>query len=318
MTRLADPKPETTEQFSPLLFIGVNSATLVGLLSVVRLGFPAVWAEQIHAGWGPGAVAFVAISLVNSFIEYFLHRYVLHTPAVPWVRRLYRQHTLHHGLTHIGLKRMPDGRGILFVENRFPIVEEHQGEAAFFPWYSLAVFAAIISPGLALLQWVLPHYPWFMAGYLSLSTSLVLYEGLHALNHLPFEKWAPLIADARWGGVWRRAYGFHLRHHAVTDCNESISGFFGLPITDWIFGTCILPRTLYASGEEWKPEDFRSPRPRKVIRWLDARAAAAVERRRERAAQLIRSSTAKPARPEVALHPSQPAHLPPTGPHRSR
>jgi hemolysin III len=225
-------------------------------------------------------VAFVAIGLVNSFFEYFLHRYVLHTPAVPLVRRLYRQHTLHHGLTHIGLRRMRDNRGILFVENNFPIVEAQQGEAAFFPWYSLAAFAAILSPLLALLQWVFPTYPWFLAGFASLTTSLMLYEGIHALNHLPFEKWAPLIAHPRWGAFWRRVYAFHLRHHAVTDCNESISGFFGLPVADWVFGTCVIPQTLYASGEEWTPGEFRSPRPRRLIRWMDARAASAVQRRR--------------------------------------
>jgi hemolysin III len=144
----------------------------------------------------------------------------------------------------------------------------------------LAAFAAILSPLLALLQWVFPTYPWFLAGFASLVTSLTLYEGLHALNHLPFEKWSPLIAHPRWGAFWRRVYAFHLRHHAVTDCNESISGFFGLPITDWVFGTCVIPQTLYASGEEWTPGKFRSPRPRKLIRWMDARAASAVQRRR--------------------------------------
>ena len=85
-----------------------------------------------------------------------------------------------------------------------------------------------------------------------------------------------------WGRFWRPVYSFHLRHHAVIDCNESVSGFFGLPVADWVFGTCKIPRTIYADGEEWKPENFVAPRPRRFIEWLDAHANRVVESRRAR------------------------------------
>ena len=163
-----------------------------------------------------------------------------------------------------------DGRGILFIENKFPITEPEQGEASFFPWYSLAVFALVLSPLLALLQWLFPSFPWFLAGFAALAVSLTLYEVLHAINHWPFEKWEPLIQHPRWGWYWRPAYAFHLRHHAVIDCNESISGFFGLPVADWAFGTCVIPQTVYAEGEEWTPDKFRSPRPRWIIRAISS------------------------------------------------
>jgi hemolysin III len=107
-----------------------------------------------------------------------------------------------------------------------------------------------------------------------------LYEVLHAINHWSFEKWAPLIEHPTWGRFWRPVYSFHLRHHAVIDCNESVSGFFGLPVADWVFGTCLIPQTIYADGEEWKPENFVAPRPRGLIRWLDAYAHRTVEERR--------------------------------------
>jgi hemolysin III len=168
----------------------------------------------------------------------------------------------------------------LFIENKFPIVEPEQGEASFFPWYSMAIFAAILSPLLAGLQWVLPSWPWFFSGFAALAVSLTLYEVLHAVNHWPFETWEPLITHPRWGRFWRPAYAFHLRHHAVIDCNESISGFFGLPLADWVFGTCVMPKTIYADGEEWAPEKFVSPRPRWFIRRLDRWAAGFVKWRR--------------------------------------
>ena len=272
-----------TEEFSLPLFVLTVLATLAGLVSAIRLFVPDVWAAQFMAPLWKGVVAFLLVSLVNCFIEYFFHRYVLHLPASPLLRRLYKQHTLHHALTRIARKQSRDGRGILFIENKFPIVEPEQGEASFFPWYSLTIFALLLSPLLALLQWQFPSFPWFFGGFAALAVSLTLYEVLHAINHWPFEKWAPLIQHRRWGWFWRPAYAFHLRHHAVTDCNESISGFFGLPIADWIFATCVIPQTIYAEGEEWTPDKFRSPTPRWLIRRLDTWAERVVQRRRDRA-----------------------------------
>jgi hemolysin III len=269
------------EEFSLPLFVLTVLATLVALLAALRLLAPVVWTAQFLAPVWQGVTAFLVISLVNTFVEYFFHRYVLHTPAIPFLRRLYKQHTLHHALTRIARKQSRDGRGILFIENKFPIIEPEQGEASFFPWYSLAIFALVLSPLLALLQWLLPTFPWFFGGFAALAVSLTLYEVLHAINHWPFEKWEPLITHPFWGRFWMPAYAFHLRHHAVIDCNESISGFFGLPVADWVFGTCVIPQTIYAEGEEWTPDKFRSPTPRAIIARLDAWADRVVRQRRE-------------------------------------
>lgn len=273
------------EEFSLPIFVLTVLASLAGLLAALRLFVPDVWTIQFVAPFWKGCVAFFAVSLFNAFMEYFFHRYVLHAPAIPFLRRLYRQHTRHHALTRIARKQGRHGRGILFIENKFPIIEPEQHEAAFFPWYSLAVFALVLSPLLALLQWLFPSFPWFLGGFAALATSLTLYEILHAINHWPFEKWEPLITHPRWGKFWQPVYGFHLRHHAVTDCNESISGFFGLPLADWVFGTCVIPQTVYADGEEWAEEKFSSPNPRGFIRRLDAWTFRVVQQRRAAAAE---------------------------------
>lgn len=269
--------------FSLSLFAFTIATTFAGLLALLRLLSPETWNAQFTPPFWMAAVAFVAVSFGICFVEYFFHRYLLHTPAVPFLRRLYRQHTLHHALTRIARKPSRDGKGIIFIENKFPITEEEQHEAAFFPWYSMAVFAAVLTPFFIALQFVLPGFPWFVAGFAALANSLTLYEVLHAINHWPLEKWEPLITHPRWGRFWQPAYGFHLRHHAVIDCNESISGFFGLPVADWIMGTCVIPKTVYADGEEWSPEKFDRPRPRALIRMLDAWALASVRRNRARA-----------------------------------
>lgn len=268
------------EEFSLPLFALTVAITLAALFAALHLAAPEVMAAQWRASFAAAMAAFVAISLLNCFVEYFFHRYLLHTPALPLLRRLYRQHTLHHALTHIVRRPARDGRAILCVENKFPIVEPEQGEASFFPWYALAVFALVLTPLFALLQWLLPAFPWFLSGYAALAVSLTLYEVLHAINHWPLTSWAPLLTHRIWGAFWRPIYGFHLRHHAVTDCNESVSGFFGLPVADWLFRTCVIPRTVYAQGEASDAEMFRSPRPIAPIAWLDARAKRAVSDRR--------------------------------------
>lgn len=281
MSHSHDPSSAAVhEEFSLPLFAVTVLGTLVVLWGALWLFAPSVWTAQWLGTPTKALVAFVVVSLGNCFFEYFFHRYLLHTSALPFVRRLYKQHTLHHALTHIVRRPARDGRAILCIENKFPIVEPEQGEASFFPWYSLGVFCLLATPFLAVLQLFAPSFPWFISGYAALAFSITLYEVLHAINHWSLDKWAPLLTHPLWGRLWRPVYGFHLRHHAVTDCNESISGFFGLPVADWVFRTCIIPRTVYADGELSDPEMFRKPRPRAPIAWLDEWAKRSVQRRR--------------------------------------
>ncbi len=272
------------EKFSLPLFLFTVAASLAGLAALLKLIAPAtVWDAQLSASAWHFVAAFLAMHLLTCFFEYVFHRYVLHKPVVPFLSRFYKQHTLHHSLTRIGRRVTPGGRTVPFVENVYPVTEPEQGEASFFPWYTLAVFAAIITPLLALLQWLAPAFPWFFAGYGAFAFALALYEIFHAIEHWPFERWAPLIEHRHFGWLWRKIYSFHLRHHAVIDCNEAISGFFTLPVFDWLFGTFILPKSLYAHGSEWNPAEFKSPRPCALIRWCDAQADALVQARRQRA-----------------------------------
>jgi hemolysin III len=265
-----------------LLTVAISLAALAGLL---WLAAPApVWQAQISSGWAAFAVAFLVMTMFNCFVEHGFHRYVLHKPVVPFLSRLYKQHTLHHNLTRIGRRRTPGGREVPVVENIYPITTPEQGEASFFPWFTLAGFAAFVTPLLIVLQWLAPSFPWFFAGYGAIAASLCLYEIFHAIEHWSFEeKWLPLIERPRTGWFWRKVYSFHLRHHAVIDCNEAISGFFTLPVADWVLGTYIMPKSLYLDGSEWKPEEFTSPRPCALIRWCDAQSDALIKRRREQA-----------------------------------
>jgi hemolysin III len=279
-------KPKVEEEFSLPLFLFVVTVSFAAVLGLVWWLAPhTVWVAQVGGSWWMLLGTFLAVSMFNCFMEFFFHRYVLHKPVLPFLSYFYRQHTHHHSLTRITRRRTPGGMEVNFVENFYPIVEQEQKEASFFPWYTFLIFAACLTPMFALLQWVMPSLPWFLGGYAALAASLMLYEIFHAIEHWSFEKWGPLIDHPRWGGFWRKIYSFHLRHHAVIDCNEAISGFFILPVADWVFGTCIIPGVLYKHGQTVAEEkEFLSPRPVGLIRWLDHLTDQMVKTRRQRAA----------------------------------
>lgn len=280
---------EHEEKFSPWLFIATVTLTLAGLFAILAWALPSLWRGQLAAPWWSLASCFVAVHALAGVFEFFFHRYILHAPLLPLLGYFYKQHTLHHALTHVGYHRskVSDEQVPGLVENghvarnRFPIQEETQHEASYFPWYSLLVFALVVTPLLALAQWLLPTAPVFLGGYLAVAFSLSLYELIHAVEHWPQDTWDRLIARPRMGRFWRKAYAFHLRHHADIRCNEGISGVFGLPLVDFALGTYVDPDTLYTHGERVHADEFRSPRPRfAFIRWLDRKADEAVKRRR--------------------------------------
>lgn len=285
MSESAPARTAKEEEFSLPLFAATVLISLAVLFAGLRFAAPAVWDAQFAAPLWKAVAVFLGLSMVTCFMEFFFHRYILHLPAIPGLGRLYRQHTLHHALTRIGRGTMKNGRRIMVVENKFPILGPEQKEGSFFPWFAMLGFALFILPLLVVLNWLMPSFPWIAAGFLTVAVSLAIYEVWHAINHWTLDIWLPLMEHRVWGGFWRAIYSFHLRHHAVIDCNESVSGFFGLPVADWVFGTCIMPRTIYADGEEWRAENFVAPRPRAVIRWLDRLAQDAIQQRRRELAE---------------------------------
>jgi len=277
------------ERLSIRLFLFTIASTLVVLCTAFAWVRPELWRVQWEAGWPALAGVFLIAHLLGAFGEFFFHRYVFHIPTFPVLVYFYKQHTLHHALTRVSYKRSAAGQPILphlvEVQNLYPIEKDPQREASFFPWYSLAAFAGVLTPFLALLQWLLPTLPIVLGGWLGIAWSLTLYELLHAVEHLPQATWDRLVTRPRTGRFWRKAYAFHLRHHADIRCNESVSGFFGIPLPDLVFGTYIDPETLYPHEGEIPMGEFHSQPPRfRLIRWLDARADQAVASRRMRAA----------------------------------
>ena len=275
----AEPK------FSVTLFAITNALTFAGLCGILAFLAPSVWRAQLAAPWWMLAIVILGAHCAAGVFEFFFHRYVLHAPLLPFLSRFYKQHTLHHALTRVGFQKAKRGQPAMpyLVENHYPIEHEKQFEASYFPWYTLAIFVGLGCIAFAPAQWLLPQYPIFLGGFIGITFSLCLYEIIHAIEHWPQTTWDRLVTEPTTGPFWRKAYAFHLRHHADIRCNEAISGIFGLPLPDLILGTYIDPETLYTHGRAAEPKEFVSPRPRfAFIRWLDQRADQSIKRRRQR------------------------------------
>jgi hemolysin III len=269
------------QRFSISWFIVQAVAQYAALMVVFRFALPKVWAAQFAAGWLPVVLVFLGMHLFMCFFEWAFHRYVLHAMVSRPLNTFASAHRSHHGLTPIKLQPASEGSD-RYVLNRYPITEEEQHQDSAFPWWALAAWWLLFTPLLALLQWALPSLPVLFGGYAAITWSMFLYEILHAIEHLPYEWWKRATEHPRFGSVWRQIYGFHHMHHANIGCNEAISGFFGLPVADWAFGTYHQPKELLLEGRVATAKDFAVPPPPALVRRLDEWA-------RKRESQLRRS-----------------------------
>jgi hemolysin III len=257
------------KKFSILWFSILTVGQYASLLIAFRLLLPKVWARQFASGWVALLLAFLAAHLFTCFFEWAFHRYVLHSVTTRWLLYFPRGHRSHHDLTPIRLQPVSAGSDRV-VLNRYPIVDEAQYPDSAFPAYALLAFWALFTPLLVGVQLLLPRAPVLMGGYAAITWSMCMYEILHAIEHRSYDWWKHATEHPRFGAFWRRLYGFHHMHHANISCNEAISGFFSLPVADWVFGTYHQPKDLLLEGRLATAKDFAIKPPIPPVRWLDA------------------------------------------------
>jgi hemolysin III len=255
-------------KFSIFWFTIQTLAQLAVLLLAFRTFLPEVWSAQFTYGWVGILLVFLGMHMVMAFFEWGFHRYVLHAIVTGPLARFANAHRNHHGLTSIRLQPVQTGSD-RYVLNEYPITEAEQYPDSAFPPYAYIAFTAIFSPLLIGLQFLFPTLPMMLGGLIAITFSMSLYEILHAIEHLPYEWWKKATEHPRFGKMWSKIYGFHHMHHANVSCNEAISGFFGLPVPDWVFGTYHQPKELLLEGRVATAKDFAVPRPPKLVQWLD-------------------------------------------------
>ncbi len=228
--------------------------------------FPEMLKGQLAMGLLAFLLAFLLTHLCWCLFEFFFHRYVLHLTLFPFLETFKRKHNAHHELTYV--RKLETATGTV-IKNDFPIVRDDQRPHSAFPWWTLAAFFAVNTPLIFLLQWLLPTFPILLSGYVSIFVSYVGYEVIHAYEHRSYDLWwKPRIAHPRFGRYWQRFYAFHVNHHVAPRANESISGFLGFPLADWIFGTYKKTSVVMIDGAKPGPHDFSAPEGYLIIRTL--------------------------------------------------
>jgi hemolysin III len=260
-----------TKHFSVLFFAITIIISVAICLTTFAFVAPTVWQTQLDANWKTHLFVFCLCHLAYGIFEHPFHRYVLHVPLIPGLIRFYKAHTHHHRLTVVAWQ--PAG-----VKNKYAIITEEQHENSFFPWYSYLAFALVLTPFIMCVQFIFPSAPILLEAYLALAFSMSLYEIKHAKDHKDLKEWLPRLEHSNpilnW--FWNLVYSHHIGHHASIYMNMNISGFFGIPIGDMLFGTLVFPRTRYPAGAQIDKSKFNPPIPYPWTRWLDVQAEKSI------------------------------------------
>ena len=175
------------------------------------------------------ALAFVVAALLNSFIEWFAHRFILH--GTRFGRFAYELHHVgHHGMFGAG-------------ETYHAQDDFMRSHVTFVP-RDYFLFLLVTTPIWAAAEFIAQR-PFLIGGVLATLTGLQLFNSFHWRFHVPSDTW------------FQRSRFFlflkehHRAHHADMRSNFNVYFF---PLADWVLGT-LRKSVPPPKAPEPKPED---------------------------------------------------------------
>lgn len=169
-------------------------------------GGPVEW----FAAWN--AIAFAGAFLVNSFVEWTAHRYVLH--GTRFGRFAYDLHDRQHHVIF-------DGGSYYHAKDDFA-----RAHITFVP-RDYILFLLVTTP-----IWIgaelLAGCPFLVGGVLATLAGLQMFNSFHLWFHDPRDSWFERTR------FFRFLKEHHRLHHEDPKCNLNV---FFLPVADWVFGT---------------------------------------------------------------------------------
>jgi Fatty acid hydroxylase len=162
------------------------------------------------------AAGFLFWTILDSFMEWLLHRYVMHRPLGKF-RYPFRAHALVH-------------HRVFRADDSYHLQCENDKETIPMAWWNGPVLVTLaVLPALPL-TWVLGSWS-FLAGAAAATIAYFgMYEYLHWCMHLPKQR---VIERS---GLFFRLNGHHLLHHRYMHKNFNVV----LPLADLCFGTLLL------------------------------------------------------------------------------
>jgi hypothetical protein len=170
--------------------------------------FSGAFSWQAHLMWG--AIAFLGCLFTNSFIEWIVHKFVMHKP---FIRYGFLHQTSHHGM--------------FGSDHTYHAQNEDDKHHVLFTWREYALFM-FLTPILYIPMEMLVKRPIFVGCMLAVFFGLQMFNSLHWRFHVPQETW------------FQRSRFFlflkehHRLHHA--DMTKNFNVYF-FPFADWMLGT---------------------------------------------------------------------------------
>jgi hypothetical protein len=166
--------------------------------------------------WFWSAVGFATATVLASFIEWALHRFVMHRPLGPF-HYPFRTHTLVH---HRRFR----------ADQTYHLKDEKDKETIPMAWWNGPVLIALsLLPFLAL-AWALAHWGLAVGALTAFAGYYGAYEYMHWCMHLPRQRCIERT------GLFFRLNGHHLLHHRYLHKNFNVV----LPLADLCLGTLLL------------------------------------------------------------------------------
>ena len=159
---------------------------------------------------------FIGAVVVCSFLEWVLHRYIMHRPLGKFVYP-YRAHTLTH-------------HRVFRADKTYHLVNEKDMEKIAMAWWNGPVLIAVAQIPMIPVAWLTGQWGLLCGTTLAVSCYYGAYEYLHWCMHLPKQR------RVERSGIFFRLNGHHLLHHRYMNTNYNVV----FPLADWVLGTLLL------------------------------------------------------------------------------
>lgn len=167
---------------------------------------------------GVGAVISVIFA---SFLEWALHRYIMHRPLGNFRYPFERHALIHHH--------------VFKADETYHLINEADRRTIPMAWWNGPLLIAIGMIPFAIFSLITGHWGFLVGGTLACSAYYGAYEYMHWCMHLPKKR------SVERSGIFFRLNGHHLLHHRYMGKNFNVV----LPLADLCLGTLLLRSKLH-------------------------------------------------------------------------
>ena len=162
------------------------------------------------------ATGFVISTIVASFFEWMLHRFIMHRPVGKFTYPFERHTLIHHR--------------IFRADPSYHLIREEDKHTIPMAWWNGPVLVALSVVPFAAVAWFIGGWGLIAGAVISFASYYGAYEYIHWCMHLPRKRYVER------SGIFFRLNGHHLLHHRYMHKNFNVV----LPLADACMGTLLL------------------------------------------------------------------------------